>query len=104
MTVIGLSESAGEALARLRSFNYHHIYTTDASRAQSRAVIALLASLTDYLIAHPSALPQFDEATSVSLQAVAYVAGMTDRYAFMLAGELIGWPTDRLPLGIDLRR
>lgn len=102
--VIGLSESAGEALARLRSFNYHHIYTTDASRAQSRAVIALLASLTDYLIAHPSALPQFDEATSVSLQAVAYVAGMTDRYAFMLAGELIGWPTDRLPLGIDLRR
>lgn len=100
--IIGLSTTAGEALATLRSFNYTNIYTSDASTAQSEAVIALLQSLTDYLIAHPSSLPEYDESASIPFQAVAYVAGMTDRFAFALAHELIGWPTDRLPMGIDL--
>lgn len=100
---IGLSLEAGEALAALRSFNYTHIYTTEASEAQSRAVISLLRSLTEYLIEHPAALPQLEDEPSIERQVVAYVAGMTDRFAFQLAHELINWPTDRLPLGIDLR-
>jgi dGTPase len=100
---IGLSLEAGEALAALRSFNYTHIYTTDASEAQSRAVISVLRSLAEYLIDHPAALPQREEEISIERQVVAYVAGMTDRFAFQLAHELINWPADRLPMGIDLR-
>ena len=35
-------------------------------------------------------------------RAVSYVAGMTDRYAFDKAVQLLGWRPDRLPRGIDL--
>jgi dGTPase len=90
-------------LAALRSLYYTHIYTTDASEAQSRAVISVLRSLAEYLIDHPAALPQREEEISIERQVVAYVAGMTDRFAFQLAHELINWPADRLPMGIDLR-
>nr|WP_298346755.1 HD domain-containing protein [Ferrimicrobium sp.] len=99
---IGLSTEAGEALAMLRAFNYTHIYTTQAAERQSKAVIAVLRSLTDYLLEHPAALPQRDQSLSVEHQVVAYVAGMTDRYAFRLARDLLHWPANRLPLGIDL--
>jgi dGTPase len=33
--------------------------------------------------------------------AVAYVAGMTDRYACQQAVSLLGWDRDKLPRGID---
>ena len=32
---------------------------------------------------------------------VAYVAGMTDRFAFDTAVDLLGWPAERLPRGFD---
>ena len=32
--------------------------------------------------------------------AVTYVAGMTDRFAFETAADLLGWDPDRLPRGI----
>ncbi len=34
--------------------------------------------------------------------AVAYVAGMTDRFAFATAERELGWPASRLPRGIDV--
>ena len=34
--------------------------------------------------------------------AVAYVGGMTDRYACRQALALLGWQRDRLPVGIDV--
>ena len=34
--------------------------------------------------------------------AVAYVDGMTDRFACAQATTLLGWPADRLPRGPDL--
>jgi dGTPase len=33
--------------------------------------------------------------------AVAYVAGMTDRYACRQAMSALGWPAERLPNGLD---
>jgi dGTPase len=33
--------------------------------------------------------------------AVAYVAGMTDRFACRQAVALLGWDPDKLPQGID---
>ena len=32
--------------------------------------------------------------------AVAYVAGMTDRFAFSQAVALLGWDPDKLPAGV----
>ncbi|NLE18498.1 MAG: deoxyguanosinetriphosphate triphosphohydrolase, partial [Propioniciclava sp.] len=32
--------------------------------------------------------------------AVTYVGGMTDRFAFDMAEQLLGWDPDRLPQGI----
>ena len=34
--------------------------------------------------------------------AVAYVAGMTDRYAFSQAVALLGWDPGKLPVGIGV--
>jgi dGTPase len=34
-------------------------------------------------------------------RAITYVSGMTDRFAFSAAVELLGWPLDRLPRGVD---
>ena len=34
--------------------------------------------------------------------AVAYVAGMTDRFAFSQAVALLGWDPDKLPAGIGV--
>jgi dGTPase len=33
--------------------------------------------------------------------AVTYVAGMTDRFAFRQAVALLGWDPDKLPTGVD---
>ena len=34
-------------------------------------------------------------------RAITYVSGMTDRFAFGMAVELLGWRRDRLPRGVD---
>ena len=38
------------------------------------------------------------------LEAVTYVAGMTDRYAFTMAVDHLGWDRSELPIGVDWRR
>jgi hypothetical protein len=44
--------------------------------------------------------PAGGDVDSVRL-AVAYVAGMTDRFACVQAIARLGWPADRLPRGFD---
>ena len=57
------------------------------------------------LEAHPHLLPTEAAADPGSPDAlhhaVAYVGGMTDRYACRQAVTLLGWPQERLPRGID---
>ena len=92
------------ALAALRAFNYERIYVRPASLAQSRAVVDVLRALVDFYVARPELLPdpvpEADEAATVR-SAVAYVAGMTDRFAFEMAVNQLGWDRRRLPQGID---
>jgi dGTPase len=45
--------------------------------------------------------PEAQEADWALRRAVTYVSGMTDRFAFSAAVELLGWRLDRLPLGVD---
>jgi len=96
---VGMGPDEAAALSGLRAFNYERIYTRPESVAQSDAVIEVLHALVEYYTARPGALPS-DFAEGGVRSAVAYVAGMTDRFAFETAAELLGWDPDRLPKGI----
>jgi dGTPase len=96
-----------EALAEFRRFNYEAIYNRPESREQADAVISMLRALVEHYVGSPHLLPAHAEAPfdphteEASRQAVAYVGGMTDRFACKQAVQLLGYPEDRLPRGID---
>lgn len=105
---IGMDPVHAEALAEFRAFNYEQIYLRDASVAQAHAVITVLTALTEHFIDSPNQIPGvLDEGGLMSGEdearhaAVAYVAGMTDRFAFRTALSLLGFDPSRLPRGID---
>jgi dGTPase len=101
---VGMPPEQAGALATLRAFNYERIYVRPASLAQSRAVIEVLRALVEYYSDQPDLMPDSPEIPAQSdaaiRAAVAYVAGMTDRYAFDLAVRHLDWPPERLPRGI----
>jgi len=98
------------ALAELRQFNYDRIYMRPESVAQAEAVIAILRALVDHLIAHPNLVPGtydgdpppegLEEIDEPVWRGVAYVAGMTDRFAFEQAEALLNYDLRRIPAGI----
>jgi dGTPase len=102
---VGMLAPQAEALAAFRRFNYDNIYLRPASRAQAAAVISLLRALVEHYAAHPHLLPEgaaFEASSSEALHhAVAYVGGMTDRFACRQAVALLDWPVEQLPQGID---
>jgi dGTPase len=115
---VGMVESLAEALSAFRAFNYEHIYMRPASVGQSEAVIRVLRALVEHFADRPNTLP-FDDwgargaarASDVPAgspeairEAVAHVAGMTDRYAFTMAIDHLGWERASLPVGVDWRR
>ncbi len=102
--VIGMDETHAEALALFRGFNYERIYLRDESRDQAAAVIGMLRALVEHFAAHPTSIPDVARdggADNALHEAVAYVAGMTDRFACRSAVQLLDWPIDQLPRGID---
>jgi dGTPase len=102
---IGMAARQAEALAEFRKFNYENIYLRPASKEQAKAVISLLRALVEHFAARPSDLPGADELQAGSAEsvhsAVAYVGGMTDRFACRQGIALLDWPLDQLPKGID---
>ena len=106
--VIGMDAAHAEALAAFRTFNYESIYLRDASLHQAGTVVAMLRGLVEYFAKHPHQIPDVGAGVvtpsgddEILHQAVAYVAGMTDRYACRQAIALLDWPLDQLPRGID---
>lgn len=97
---LGMDPDTAGALSALRKFNYERIYTRPESVGQANAVIEVLRGLVDYYISHPDHLPERDDERDLAWQAVRYVGGMTDRYAFEQAETLLGWDPTRLPKGI----
>jgi dGTPase len=110
---IGMRPPVATALAELRAFNYERIYTRPSSIAQGRAVIAVLSALVEYYADNPeklqgnrrhaggpgSARPEGGRG-SLLRRSIAYVSGMTDRFAFDTAVELLGWPVENLPRSV----
>jgi dGTPase len=106
--VIGMDARHAEALAAFRTFNYETIYLRGASRQQASSVVAMLRALVEYFAIHPALIPDvvdgdevLDSPTLALALSVAYVAGMTDRFACHCAVTLLDWPIDQLPSGID---
>lgn len=100
---VGMDPERAGALAALREFNYDQIYVRPESLQQSHAVIDILQALVDFYAEHPGRLGRDNGADSEQSvwSAVAYVGGMTDRYAFDTAMRVLGWDESRLPRGID---
>ena len=102
---VGMTADAAEALAAFRRFNYDNVYLRPASQEQARSVISLLQALVEHYADRPQLLPDagdIDAGGAEALhEAVAYVGGMTDRFACRQAVALLGWDIARLPQGID---
>jgi dGTPase len=109
---IGMADEPAEALAAFRASNYQHIYLRPSSVAQGRSVVSVLRALVDYFGDRPNLIPDGDDPTAeltggeprAVRAAVAYVAGMTDRFAFSQAVALLGWDPDKLPAGIGITK
>lgn len=87
--IVGMSDPLAEALAEFRAFNYENIYMRPESLEQNESVIRVLRALVDH---HAESMPVKD--------AVSWVGGMTDRFAFAEARETLRWNPADLPLGI----
>ena len=102
---IGMAPSQAEALAVFRRFNYETIYLRPASRAQAEAVVGMLRALVEHYADRPNLLPDAHDLEAGSVEslhaAVAYVGGMTDRFACRQALALLDWPREKLPQGVD---
>ncbi len=101
---IGMTVPLAEALGTFRLFNYEHVYLRPASKAQARSVVSLLRALVEHYADRPNLLPDVAGVQAGSAQAlhaaVAYVGGMTDRFACRQGVSLLGWDLDRLPQGV----
>jgi dGTPase len=101
-----MSPDMAEALAALREWNYERIYLRPESVRQSRTVHRMLRALFEHYLVHPSDLPEGRDAGATGgdpvRAAVAYVAGMTDRFACVQAARLLGWRRDEMPEGFDV--
>jgi dGTPase len=106
---IAMTTDMAEALGAFRQFNYEAVYFRPESRAQAASVIRVLRALVEHYAENPAACPatrQLDAAAkSVEMMRsiVEYVGGMTDRYAFQQAINLLNWRQSDLPVGIDFR-
>ena len=105
---IGMDEDHAEALSAFRSYNYEAIYLRKDSLDQGNAVISVLRALVEHYIENPQRIAGYDQSrsnaelprdlASIVTDAVTYVAGMTDRFAFRQAVSELGWDADALPV------
>jgi dGTPase len=109
--LVAMSAETGDALASLRRFNHERIYLRPESLDQADRVIAMLRALVEHYVERPGDLPDsafpetghdYRSGAERIHRAVAYVDGMTDRFACTQAVSLLGWPEDLLPRGQDV--
>ncbi len=102
---VSMDEAHADALTAFRTFNYQRIYLRSASLGQARIVDRLLGQLVEWYVDDPSRLvragrPVGPDADPVH-EAVAFVGGMTDRFAQDLAVLHLGWQREALPRGLN---
>ncbi|HEX4902325.1 MAG TPA: HD domain-containing protein [Acidimicrobiales bacterium] len=101
---VGMDADHTEALTAFRSFNYERIYLREESRRQARVVERLLRALVEWYRADPGRLlAEGRDLSDVDLdrEVVAFVGGMTDRFAHERALAHLGWDPADLPVGLE---
>ncbi|WP_436796376.1 HD domain-containing protein [Actinospongicola halichondriae] len=102
--VVGMDPQTADALGAFRAYNYEEIYLRPASRAQAVVVDRLLSQLVEWYRSDPARLiaagRTFTDDMDPAHEAVAFVGGMTDRFAQDRAVEHLGWSTVDLPIGL----
>ena len=113
---IGMDPDIADALAEFRRFNYEFVYLRPASQQQAAAVVSLLRALVEHYADRPHAIPRQTAVAALGERAddveaggpdalrasVAYVAGMTDRFACQQGLAQLSWDPDKLPQGIGV--
>jgi dGTPase len=113
---IGMVPDVAEALAEFRRFNYEHVYLRPASQHQAAAVVSLLRALVEHYADRPHAIPHQTVVAALGARAdhidaggpealraaVAYVGGMTDRFACQQGLAQLAWDPSKLPRGIGV--
>jgi dGTPase len=92
---IALSSEVFEAMAATRSFLFEQVYLGRVGPATKEAVKTILTTLLEHFSEHPPPLEDVPTAVSAGdarIQAVDYVAGMTDRFAVRQFEEVTGGP------------
>ncbi|MDZ7673865.1 MAG: HD domain-containing protein [Acidimicrobiales bacterium] len=104
--IVGMDPATTDALGAFRRFNYEEIYLRPASVAQARIVDRLLGELVEWYVADPKRLVKAGRTLTDELdpqrEAVAFVGGMTDRFAHEQAMEHLGWSEADLPLATSV--
>jgi len=105
---VGMDDELAEALAAFRRGNYEHVYLRPASVTQGAAVVAVLRALVSHFADQPNRIPDVRGSGGLAggsdravQEAVAYVAGMTDRFAMGVAVSDLGWDPERIPRGVE---
>lgn len=77
------------AMRVFRDFMFEHVYLRPEARAQAERARSVIHQLISYLSRHPDRIPDTYRIADapVQLQAIDFVAGMTDRYALSLHDE-----------------
>ena len=92
---IGMSAEVFEAMATTRSFLFERVYLGRVAPATKDAVERILTTLLEHFSEHPPLLedvPPTASAGDTRVEAVDYVAGMTDRFAVRRFEEVTGGP------------
>lgn len=74
-----------EATNELRAFLFDHVYRNSVAKAEEEKAKALLVTLYEYFVSHPSEMPELYQCRipfdGTERCVCDYIAGMTDRYA-----------------------
>ena len=97
---VGMRRAEAEALQAFRDFNFERIYLRSESMVQAERVGALLGALVEWYAARPHAMGDGADPADPVAAAVRHVSGMTDRYAFRMAVQHLGWDPAGLPVGV----
>ena len=88
---VSMDPDVAEAMAELRAFMFERVYLRSEGRAHRRHAIEVVQDLVRHYETHPSEIPSAGPDGRTALeQAVDYVAGMTDRFAFRAHSERCG--------------
>src|SRR5436853_1504058 len=102
---VGMRLDEARALDAFRAFNFERIYLRPEAVAQAERVVELLRALVEWFAVRPSVIADSPGhalepgSPAAVAAAVRHVSGMTDRYAFTMAVERLGWDPAKLPRG-----